>query len=429
MKRLFIIFSCMLAVMPAVHAKKNGLKTGNDLADSAIRAEIAATPEKSGGYYYAYPYSTDSMAIVPDGFKPVYLSHYGRHGSRWVTSSSLHRKVVDVLENEKRNKNLTKAGESILAMVRKSGENTEGHLGELTRLGEMQHAGIARRMIARFPELFAGEEEIIARSSTQQRCIISMLSFTEALKEKNPKLNIVKYASPGDMKFIAYHTKAAKAIYDDPQEWKKEYEPKRDSLYKSFKTAKKIFKNPNKVKKLPSFMKNLQDVAKAVQNVDNLDIDLFQYFDKEDLYNLWKGEDYENYVRHGNSIDGNCEGPKSAANLLNDIIKNADLSLAGKGPKVNLRFGHDIFLMRLLARMDVAGTNDTVKGIDEASRVWQSYRITPMAANIQLTYYRNAGNETIVAIRLNERPVKVDGLVEFSPGFYRWDDLKSKWMK
>lgn len=424
MKRLLIIFACLLAVMPAVNARKATVNP----ADALIRAEIAATPEKSGGYYYAYPYTTDSMAKVPTGFRPVYLSHYGRHGSRWVSSSSLHKKVISVLEKAEEANNLTKDGKSILEMVKISDANSKGHIGELTRLGEMQHAGIAKRMVARFPELFAGKNEIVARSSTEPRCIISMAAFTEALKEENPKLDIAKYASPGDMKFIAYHTKAAKAIYNDPQDWKKSYEPQRDSLYKSLATAKRIFRKPDKVKDLPAFMKNLQDIAKAVQNVDNLDIDLFKYFDKEDLYNLWKGEDYMNYVRHGNSIDGNCEGPKSARNLLNDIINNADAALAGKGPKVNLRFGHDIFLMRLLANMDVIGANDTVKGIDEASRVWQSYRITPMAANIQFTYYQNPEKETIVTIRLNERPIKLEGVKEYSPGFYRWDDLKSKWL-
>ncbi len=429
MKRFLFFSACILLLMPVFGVRKSSGQCGSNSIDKLIRAEIATTPEKSGGYYYAYPYTTDSMANIPSGFQPVYISHYGRHGSRWVSSSSLHRKVADVLDKQGKKGNLTKDGETILKLVRISDENSTGHIGELTRLGEMQHAGIAKRMAARFPELFKDSNKLIARSSTAQRCIISMAAFTEALKEINPRLQIEQYASPGDMKIVAYHTKAAKAIYNDPQEWKKEYEPKRDSLYRSEKTARRIFRDIRKIKDLPEFMKNLQDVAKAVQNVDNLNINLLKYFDSEDLYNLWKGEDYTNYVRHGNSVDGKCAGPESAKNLLNDIITNADLALSGRRPNVDLRFGHDIFLMRLVAKMDVEGTNDAVKGIDEASRVWQSYRITPMAANLQLAYYRNADNETIVTIRLNERPVKVAGLKEFSPGFYRWKNLKAKWLE
>ena len=54
----------------------------------ASLAVSALTPEQSGGIYYAYPYTTDSLAPVPAGFKPVYMSHYGRHGSRWAIDFS-----------------------------------------------------------------------------------------------------------------------------------------------------------------------------------------------------------------------------------------------------------------------------------------------------------------------------------------------------
>lgn len=429
MKRLLIIPLLVAAIIPVGAANKQCKKSAAECADAKVRAEIAATPEKSGGYYYAYPYTTDSMARVPKGFEPVYVSHYGRHGSRWVSSSSLHRKVAEVLQNQKEAGNLTKDGDEILRLVKICDENSKGHIGELTRLGELQHAAIAKRMAARMPNLFEGENKVLARSSTSQRCIISMAAFTEALKELNPKLDVKSYCTPSDMKIIAYHSKAAKAIYDDPQAWKVQYEPKKDSLYSSLKTASRIFYDAGKVKDLPAFMKNLQDVAKAVQNVDGLDVNILQYFDAEDLYNLWKGEDYVNYVRHGNAIETNAEGPKSAKNLLTDIIERADKSLAGEGTKADLRFGHDIFLMRLVALMDVPGTNDAVSGIDDASRVWQSYRITPMAANLQLIYYQNPKKpkDTIVTIRLNERPIKIDGVKEYSSGFYKWDDLKRKW--
>ncbi len=428
MKRLILIIATAAIVSPfGADAKKSKQKITANPIDMAIRKEIATTPEKSGGIYFAYPHTSDSLPVTPRGFKPVYVSHYGRHGSRWHSSESLHDKTFAELKAQHKAGNLTETGVEVMKIVEKCRDHTKGHVGELSYLGERQHKDIANRMYARFPELFSDGDTIVARSSIVPRCIISMAAFTEALKENNPKIEVQRHATPSDMRFIAYHTKEAKAIYNDPQPWKESYEKKCDSLYQCKVTASKIFKEPSKVKKQPKFMKNLHNVAIAVQDVNGLDVDLLPYFDHEDLYNLWKGEEYKMYVRHGNSFDGKHLGPLSSKNLLSDFLACADDALSGKRTAVDLRFGHDVFLLRLLALMGIEGSDDEVQGIDEASRVWQTYRLTPMAANLQLVVFRNNNGEEIATVRLNEQPAKIRGVKEFAPGYYRWNELRAKW--
>lgn len=425
MKRFLILLLAAVAFVADADAKK---EKGTAVADAKIRAEIAATPEKSGGYYYAYPYTSDVMPEIPVGFEPVYISHYGRHGSRWVDSSKLHKRVLDVLYKQKKAGNLTATGEEIIKIVEASEAFSNGHYGELTRLGEQQHAGIAKRMYTRFPQMFRNGKHIVARSSDTPRCIISMAAFCEALKEQNPSLNIEKHASPGDSRIIKFHSpEELDVYYDTTQVWRKSYFPKRDSLYRCVATAKKIFKNPKKVKTLPQFMKYLQDVGKAFQNLDGFNYNLLGYFEDEDLYNLWKGEDYMNYVRHGNAIETDCAGAKSGVSLLRDILAMAEDGLDGKRTDVDLRFGHDVYLMNLYSLMDVTEMSEPAKGIDEASRLWQSYRVTPMAGNLQIVIFRNKHNQEIASVRINERPAQITGLKEFAPGFYKWEDLKTKW--
>lgn len=218
-------------------------------------------------------------------------------------------------------------------------------------------------------------------------------------------------------------------IYKKPQEWKIPYDKACDSLYQCKATASRLFRDPSKIKKLPQVMKDLHHVAIAVQNVDGLDVNLLTHFNHEDLYNLWKGEAYRQYVRHGNSVDGKRNGPQSSKNLMKDILDCADESLAGKRTAVDLRFGHDVFLLRQLALMGIEGSDDEARGIDEASRVWQEYRLTPMAANLQITIFRNAKGEEIATVLLNERPAKIHGVKEYAPGYYRWSDLNAKWRK
>lgn len=430
MKRLILItIAAMMLTSLGINAKKTKQQKIVNPVDMEIRKEIAATPEKSGGIYYAYPYTSDSLPSVPAGFKPVYISHYGRHGSRWHSSDTLHETTVKELNKEFKAGNLTKDGETVLNLVKRCREHTRGHIGELSKLGERQHRGVANRMFARFPMLFNNGDTVVARASQVPRCIMSMAAFNEALKENNPLLVIDHYATPGDMDIIAYHTKAAKAIYKKQQPWKIDYQKKCDSLYRCEKTAARLFKNPEKVQKLNKVMSHLHEVGMDVQDVDGLEAPILTYFDAEDLYNLWKGKNYQQYVRHGKSIDGKSAGPESAENLLKDIIDRTDDALAGNLPKVDLRFGHDVFLMRLLARMDVEGSNATAQGIDEASRVWQDFRLTPMAANLQLVVFRNNAGDEIVTLRLNEQPIKISGVKEYAPGYYRWSDLRTKWEK
>ena len=77
MKKLILISTAaMMMTSFCASAKKEKQTKIVNPADMEIRREIAATPEKSGGIYYAYPYSTDSLAPVPAGFEPVYISPY-----------------------------------------------------------------------------------------------------------------------------------------------------------------------------------------------------------------------------------------------------------------------------------------------------------------------------------------------------------------
>ena len=136
------------------------------LTDKQVRQQIKENPQRAGSIYYAYPYTTDSLAPVPEGYKPFYMSHYGRHGSRWVINEKLHSALVNTLIAANCDSNLTALGKELLQKVERLNASTTGHWGELSPLGNRQHKQIAGRMMNRFPSLFDGQTEIIARSST-----------------------------------------------------------------------------------------------------------------------------------------------------------------------------------------------------------------------------------------------------------------------
>ena len=80
--------------------------------------EIAATPGKAGGVYYAYP-TPDSTAwtAAPKGYKAFYISHYGRHGSRYLISDNDYQAPLELLRRANEAGALTDLGRDVLVRL------------------------------------------------------------------------------------------------------------------------------------------------------------------------------------------------------------------------------------------------------------------------------------------------------------------------
>ena len=53
-----------------------------------FQSEIRANIDRFAGVYHSYEYIPTADTPAPKGFKPFYVSHYGRHGSRHQTGSN-----------------------------------------------------------------------------------------------------------------------------------------------------------------------------------------------------------------------------------------------------------------------------------------------------------------------------------------------------
>ena len=166
--------------------------------------EVAATPEKSGGVYYAYPLDFAPQTPAPKGYKPVYISHYGRHGSRYLLNDRDYKWVIELLQQAADVQVLSSLGHSALERLQEVWKEAEFHGDELAPLGERQHRGIAERMFASFPEVFKGDARVFARSTTSMRCRNSMDAFVDRLRELNPRLQIRHETKRVYMSYLNY---------------------------------------------------------------------------------------------------------------------------------------------------------------------------------------------------------------------------------
>ncbi len=412
MKRLLLSASAIILVVAA---------------SATLRDEIAASPGKSGGIYYAYPVTEDVAPDAPKGYSPVYISHYGRHGSRWLIKEWEYSMTLAALKEQRKQHNLTPFGGKVESMVTALWNDADGNYGALTPLGERQHRGIADRLYRRYPTMFADSATIDVYSSTEPRCIVSMAAFCERLKEKNPVLRIKRKVSPGNMDFIAYSTPEAKAWGADTASWRKDYHHWRDSIVNPRRVMSLIFNDPSKVDKHHFFIRMLHDIAVGEQNVA-VKTGLIDIFTDDELYALWQELNYNMYVKHACATISRNVGPESASSLLRHFIDEADRQLSSGKRGVTLRFGHDTNLIRLLALMKIDGCAVSESDPDRYCLAWQDFNVSPMGANLQLIFFRDNEGKTITLIRHNEHPVTVPlKPVKGTKYFYDWYELRAFW--
>ena len=393
-------------------------------AATDVAEEISGCPEKAGGIYYAYEVDIDSVAPVPAGYEAVYVSHYGRHGSRWPVNQKIYKTAVDFFQEQQLAENITPEGKEVWKMVNRCAGNAHGHLGELTSLGKRQHGEIAGRMLKRFPEVFK-KGHVVARSSVEPRCIMSMMAFCDRLEEEIPGLPVSKNATPGDMDFIHHNTEEAKLNTGEDAPWMWEFSAYRDSVSRCGKTASRLFKHVPATDSLALFMRSLYDVGISVQDIEGLEAGILQVFEPEELTGLWKASNYMQYAANGKSPESLASGPRSVRPLLAEITERADERLASSETYVDLRFGHDTDLLRLVSLIDADGLGVELEDAEAVAEKWRNFRISPMGANIQFIFFRNKEGDVIVLPRLNEVPVRISDVPEAFPGYYNWEILKN----
>ena len=404
----------------------------------------AQTRQQMGGVYYAYPAPKKPVSVkAPEGYTPFYISHYGRHGSRWLPSDSRYTWVNHHFDDET---NLTPLGKKVKGWLTQVWENAKGNGGKLTKLGEKQHRGIADRMARNFPQIFAKGNHVQARSSVVDRCAKSMLAFTDELRQLQPSLDMDVKTDSADMAWIAYTSPEVKALENRTHIVAK-VSPDR-FLHQLFKDIMKV-DDPMKL------MSEIHTIASSIQDV-GLNFKSYPRQIEKGLYGLFTDEEFKAFYDANNLRMTICNGvyptneripARSAISLWENVEAEADKALASDRPSATLRFGHDTSLYRLYSLMNMFFARPDACCDTDAKMA--SYKkesdamdvVVPMAANLQLVFYKKkqwdrAYPESNVLVRIlcNERNVGElnlnayiynDDIEDMAGNYYTWASLKN----
>ena len=394
-----------------------------------VRDLIREKPAYASCNYNTYPDSIpDNLTPAPAGKKPFYLSHYGRHGSRYISNRSgfdipyrmmLHADSVD---------ELTQTGQRVLDEIQIIMADTEDRWGELTTYGKEQHRKIGRRLVERFPEIFCPGARVKAISTTVPRCIESMGTAITEMLQVEPNLQFsmeaskrtMHYMNHQDNRFRKYMTPEAQKAYDD-------YTASRMG---NSRLMELIFKNPDIVKEIVDeehFNYYLMKMGPFQLNTHlSQNTYLRDLFLIDELYLMWQIDNALWYIQHGACKLNGSRQPYSQQWLLRQLIADADSCLQLKQPGAQLRYGHETVLLPLVCLLGINGYDLETDNLDELEeKGWWCSSVFPMGSNVQFVFYRSnpKDKDVLLKVLLNEQEATLPIPTDCAP-YYHWTDFR-----
>ena len=416
MKRQFILIAILLTSVAAAFAQPHR-------SEAAVKA-LMEDPTRAGNNLNSYEFHPIHDTKPPKGYKPFYISHYGRHGSRSNWGGKAYEDLIATLEQGQRMGILTPGGDSLLNAARRVLASYDGMDGRLSQRGVREHTAIAERMYKRYPQVFKGDKRVRAFGSQVQRCLISMNAFTTSLVRQNPKIYF--YLDTGE-KFQEYINnehgwqqktgpammKAMQAIRDIPD----------DTLGVLPRLFTDVPRSRTFVKSARALTENVFNTAVVAEDFD-IEENLYRFLPFDAIYKRWAQNNVFLYTGHCNSVESGDERVPMAKSCVEDIVAKADECIATGAYAADLRFGHDYPLMALVNYLGIEGVGERIPA-DEICDKWLGFWNIPMASNLQMIFYRNKSGDVLVKFLYQEQERLLHGLEPFQGPYYKWETVKA----
>ena len=411
MKKVFTVFATLLFASMLAWGQRAG-----------VREEVMANPLKAYGTDFPYPTEFRPLTKAPKGYKPFYISHYGRHGSRYYWNESLYKNMDSLLTEAHDKGALNEAGLAFYDKIYSILPELTHGVSEMTPLGYQQHVRIAKMMYNSFPEVFKNGGHVDAISSLSDRCIISMAAFCQSLAGCNSKLDIYQRASRETLHGVVPDDKENPYRREFPRE---EFPVKGNPSSAQTPSVGKMpfvdmfFKDVSLINWEPRRLQSvLNSFYTSLPNIGYEGI-MGQPYSLEELYAQWENSSAGAYR-------GFWSGRLRMIPILEDILDKAEDVVSGKSHDVaSLRFGHDSYLGPLTVLLGLDGSSTVPADPDDFKSVYQNYR-TGMGANIQLVFYRSnkPGKDVLVKALLCGEEVTLPLPGDLYP-YYKWSDFIS----
>lgn len=428
------IFLLLILLIPFISSANNHINNKEE-AEQA-RAVVRSDRTMAAGLDRVYNPPAETVS-APKGWESFYISHYGRHGSRYAYSGNTYKEFYNALRKGDAEGNLTAKGKKALGQMEELYEYTRYKVGDLTRKGWEQHQAIAARMVSANKNAFKGGR-VDAVASSSVRSILSMSSFCLKVGRMAPKADIYEHQGIHEIQATApnsgHNPLALKGIKTTSPYPVSETELFYIIMPDHIDILGRFFKAPEKV---PGYIrKDGQDdnrrmfeffiylyMLEAGQNSLDTAPGFPEIFTDEEFARMWEVDNFHRFNEYIGYKTPCCS-------VWLDMVRKADERISSGEKGADLRFGHDHVLMTLLMIADIEGFDEFPADAADLPAAFRTFR-SPMAGNIQLIFYRKRGqrnpqaSDIRVRLLLNEEPSSFLPLGQDGDGLYRWDELKA----
>ncbi|MCC8155591.1 MAG: histidine-type phosphatase, partial [Tannerellaceae bacterium] len=189
-----------------------------------------------------------------------------------------------------------------------------------------------------------------------------------------------------------------------------------------------LFSDPVYVTRRVNPAKLMWDLFGVVGGMQNIETELSFYdiFEKEELFNLFQCVNYKVYVEDANYALNGGIMMENAKPLVKNILDSANEVIANNGKAATLRFAHDGNLIPLAMLLHIEGAYNSVEDPADFYKAFSTFKVAPMAGNVQLVFFRKNGSDDIlVKFLYNEKEVRVPPIDSDILPYYHWKDVES----
>ena len=386
-------------------------------------SEQTQDPDRWGVNSHCYEFHPETDTPAPAGYKPIYLSHYGRHGSRTgIGDGQKYADVLSTLQEAKSQKLLTAEGDSLLNEVRLVVACYDDMDGRLTKVGEAEQHELARRVYKRYKPVFRnGNKKVRVELSTIPRSIVSGMCFVQTLAALQNNLD---FSIDTGEKYFAYINNSSS------KEISAAVKVVRDSLNALWLSdgrefCERVFKDPSKGLELigdpDDFQHKVWSCAREGK-ASGVETDMFRHLPDSVVRKWWADTIRYIYMRHCNSFEFGDERMQRAEPLVRVMLSQAHEALAAGTVAADLKFGHDYPLIATASWFGLEGVGERL-GWDDLPDAWADPMNIPFASNMQMAFYRNRKGDVLVKFVYNGRERMLRDLTPVSGPYYRWEEV------
>ena len=384
---------------------------------------IMENPEVGASIFRPY-FFVESEPVGGGSYKPFYVSHFGRHGSRYFSKPKSWQQTIEVFDAAAREGILTAEGKALYSAIKTIHDEHMDMYGELAPLGGLEHRQIAQRMYARERAVFTSKNRNCVRcaSSVVARCLVSMANFTEELSGLAPDLEVSYLAGR------RYNNQYLNAPfeYDFAKEADKVIDSLKFATLRPESLARIYFTDAQRAAVLMAdpyaVEMGLYYFWAIAFDLDFLSLDLTEMIPVEELTACCAIDNAIRYAKVAVSEEFGKYTRIKGVRILKDFVEKADDALREDSRvAADLRFAHDSAFLPMCALLGIEGY--PVYSIEEAHKNWNAGEVVPMCSNLQMVFYKVKG-EILVKVLVNEKESSLQGLIPYQGKYYRWADVR-----